>query len=262
MFPLAMTVCPAHAVVTNLIREWTSLVMTPASSLEWWQNSLAEVGVQGMERLLPRDATWEQVLASGRDDFAIAQRVTGMQTGANLTAVEIGCGVGRMTQALGQYFGRVIGLDVAPLLLEQARQRNTNPNITFEQVDGQRLHCSADVIHTVFSYEVLYILEPKVFGQYVRDAFQMLTPNGEFVFQMNVDPLRWTTRLSYFIRRQLWKVGVKEWRGWPTGPGFQRYAYTRDGICQTLTAAGFEIAHVHIVDLRRAWFLARKPRVN
>jgi len=234
--------------------------MAPASSLEWWQNSLAEVGVQGMERLLPRDATWEQVLASGRADLAIALQVTGMKTGPERTVAEIGCGVGRMTQALGQHFGHAIGLDVAPALLEQARQRNTNPNIQFERVDGQRLERPGHRIDTVFSYEVLYILEPALFEQYTRDAFQLLEPGGEFVFQMNLDPLRWKTRLSYFIRRQLWKLGVKEWRGWPTGPGFQRYAYTRESVCQALMRAGFEIAHVHIIDLRRAWFVARKPR--
>lgn len=237
--------------------------MTPATSLEWWQNSLTEMGVQGMERLLPRDATWEQVLASGRDDLAIALNVTGMRTGPELTVAEIGCGVGRMTQALGQHFGEAIGLDVAPALLEQARQRNTNPNIHFELVDGQRLHRpDGATINTVFSYEVLYILEPRLFQQYAKDAFELLEPGGEFVLQMNLDPLRWTTRVSYFIRRLLWRAGVKEWRGWPTGPGFRRYAYTRESVCDALTAAGFEIAHVHIIDLRRAWFVARKPTVK
>lgn len=236
--------------------------MSQASAMQWWQNSFDEMGVQGMERLLPRDATWEQVLQSGRDDFQIACDVTGMKLGCDRTAVEIGCGVGRMTQALGEHFGRVIGLDVAPALLEQARQQNINPAITYELVDGVRLPAlAAGTVDTVFSYEVLYILHPSVFLQYARDIFLLLKPGGEFVFQLNLDPLRWTTRVSYCIRGWLWLLGIKEWRGWPTGPGFRRHPYTQEMVQAAVTAAGLELVKTHATVLSRAWFVAKKPLV-
>lgn len=234
--------------------------MPQASAIEWWQNSLTEVGVQGMERLLSRDANWDDVLESGRLDLQIALDVTGMRTGPEYTAVEIGCGIGRMTQALGEHFGRVVGLDIAPALLELAAQRNTNPAVTFQLVDGSRLPpLNGQSVDTVFSYEVLYYLAPPTFQQYVNDIFQLLKPGGEFVFHHNLDPLRWITRASYAVRSGLWALGVKEWRGWPTGPGFRRYAYSPAGVIQTLTDAGFEIAKVHSLVLSRSWFVARKP---
>lgn len=235
--------------------------MSQTSAVAWWQNSLQEMGVQGMERLLPRDAKWDAVLASGREDLAIGMELSQMQTGMDRTVVEIGCGLGRVSQALAQHFGRVIALDVAPALLQQARQNNSNPAIQFELIDGNRLLCPAgSAVDTVFSYEVLYILPPATFRQYVHDSLALLEPGGEFVFQMNLMPLRWTTRLSYAIRSVLWRCGVKEWRGWPTGPGFRRYAYTERSVCRTLVEAGFDVVRVNTEELQRAWFVARKPK--
>lgn len=234
--------------------------MMTSTVVNWWQGSLTEVGVQGMERLLSRDATWDEVLASGRHEFELVQKYSHLQTGANRTVVEIGCGIGRVTQALGLHYGRVIGLDVAPELLQQARAYNTNPAISFELSNGRELpKLTCGPIHTVFSYEVLYILPPAVFRRYVQDACAMLEPGGEFVFQMNLVPLRWTTRGSYLIRELLWRCGVKEWRGWPTGPGFRRHAYSRELVCHALQSVGFEVVLANLHDLRRAWFVARKP---
>jgi predicted TPR repeat methyltransferase len=236
--------------------------MSRAASMAWWQNSLTEMGVQGMEKLLPRDASWEQVLQSGHDDLAIGLQLSQMRTGKDCVAVEIGCGIGRVTQALGQHFGRVIGLDVAPMLIEQARARNTCDHISFEVSDGYRLApqgVSAGEVDTVFSYEVLYILQPQTFQRYCHEVAALLSPGGEFIFQMNLEPLAWKTRASYAIRQMLWMCGVKSWRGWPTGPGFRRYAYTKPGVCRMVAQAGLHVMRVAADSPRQAWFVARKP---
>lgn len=235
--------------------------MSRSSSQTWWENSLAEVGVQGMEKLLPRDATWDQVLQSGRDDLQRGLMVSQMQTGRDRIAVEIGCGIGRVTQALGEQFGRVVGLDVAPLLIEQAQKNNTADHVTFEIVDGQRLtplSIQPGEADTVFSYEVLYILKPKLLQQYFHDVARLLNSQGEFVFQMNLEPLRWKTRASYVVRQLLWVCGVKSWRGWPTGPGFRRYAYTQQGLTQMLARAGLQVVRVAALCPRQTWLVARK----
>src|SRR5690349_5382992 len=38
-------------------------------------------------------------------------------------ALEIGCGVGRMTRSAAEAFGEVHGVDVSPAMIEQARRR-------------------------------------------------------------------------------------------------------------------------------------------
>ena len=236
--------------------------MTRAAALMWWQNSLTEMGVQGMEKLLPPDASWEHVLQSGRADLAHGLRLTQMQTGSDRVAVEIGCGVGRVTQALGEHFGRVIGLDVAPALIEQARAQNTCEHIQFDVTDGVRLTpqgVSPGEVDTVFSYEVLYILDARTLAGYFRDVAALLSPGGEFIFQMNIEPLAWKTRASYAFRQLLWMGGVKSWRGWPTGPGFRRYAYTKPNVCRMVAEAGLQVLRVAADSPRQSWFVARKP---
>src|SRR5437660_12935525 len=39
-------------------------------------------------------------------------------------ALDFGCGVGRLTQALAKHFDEVIGLDIAPSMLQLARRYN------------------------------------------------------------------------------------------------------------------------------------------
>jgi SAM-dependent methyltransferase len=48
------------------------------------------------------------------------------------TALDFGCGVGRLTQALAERFGHVIGLDVAPSMVELARaHERSGGNVTY-----------------------------------------------------------------------------------------------------------------------------------
>jgi predicted TPR repeat methyltransferase len=249
-------------VVSTVEQMQGSESMSRVAATQWWQNSLNEMGVQGMEKLLPRDASWEQVLQSGRDDFALGLRISQMQTGKDRSAVEIGCGVGRVTQALGEHFGRVVGLDVAPSLIEQARAKNVSDHVSFQVSDGDRIlpqGVTPGEVDTVFSYEVLYIVDPKTLQRYFHDVAALLSPGGEFVFQMNVEPLAWKTRASYVVRQALWLCGVKSWRGWPTGPGFRRYAYTKPGVCRMVADAGLQVLRVAGESPRQAWFVARKP---
>ncbi len=40
-------------------------------------------------------------------------------------ALDFGCGVGRLTQALAAYYDEVVGVDIAPSMIEQARRLNS-----------------------------------------------------------------------------------------------------------------------------------------
>src|SRR6478736_1889724 len=54
-------------------------------------------------------------------------------------AVEIGPGVGRMCVALAERFDRVIGVDVSPEMVKQARRLVPDPHIDFVVGDGASL---------------------------------------------------------------------------------------------------------------------------
>lgn len=226
----------------------------------WWEQSLAETGVQGMEKLLAQDASWDEVVALGREDLRRGLEFTKLTPGRDQTVIDIGCGIGRMSQALAEHFGHVIGVDISETLLEAARKHNQRDNITFARIDGTGLQGLAiDPVDVVFSYEVLYLLPPEIVEQYIRDAFAILKPNGQLVFQLNLNPMTWKTRVARPIRTALHLCGVKSWRGWPTTPDLRRYSYDQKMVCRMLSKAGFRVARVAGDSIRQTWFVGRKP---
>lgn len=234
--------------------------MSQTASIEWWNKSLDEVGIHSMDKLVSADSHWSAVLQSGRDDLARAIAITGMTCGQDRTAVEVGCGLGRMSTALADHFGRVVGVDIAPRLIEEAQRRNNLNQVTFEVADGVHLRPqSITECDTVFSYEVFYYINSDALTTYFRDAFQLLRSGGQFVFQLNLEPLRLKTRLSFLLRRALYACGIKHWRGWPTGAGYRRYYHSPDWLRKTLTEVGFRLEKITGPTARQTWIVATKP---
>ena len=118
-----------------------------------------------------------QILLNGRD--ARSCRV-----------VEIGCGIGRMTEFLARDFGFVDAVDVAPAMIEGARLRlGRHSNIAFHVGGGSDLapvpDGSADL---VFSYIVFqHIPSREAIASYVSEAARVLRNGGAFKFQLNGD---------------------------------------------------------------------------
>lgn len=234
--------------------------MSQSASVEWWNKSLDEVGLHGMDKLVDSSGSWDALLQSGREDLARALSLTDMTTGRDRAVLEIGCGVGRLTAALADQFGRVLGVDVAPTLIEEAQRRNTHENVSFEVCDGQRIRLSATAsCDTVFSYEVLYYLNRQSLTTYFEDAFTLLTSGGQLVFHLNMEPIRVTTRLSFLFRRALYACGIKQFRGWPTGAGLKRYYHSEAWLRQTLSRMGFRVERIVGPNLRQKWIVAVKP---
>lgn len=233
--------------------------MSQSASIEWWNKSLDEVGVHSMDKLVSADAHWSTVVQSGRDDLARALSITGMSTSLDWSVIEIGCGLGRMSQALSDYFGCVIGLDIAPRLIEEARRRNESSRITFEVADGVHLKPqSVSQCDTIFSYEVFYYIPAVALRKYFQDASRLLRPGGQFVFQVNMAPVSLKTRLSFLLRRSLYACGVKHWRGWPTGAGYRRYYHSANWLHRTLAECGFCVKQIAGPTLRQTWVVAEK----
>lgn len=234
--------------------------MTQTASAAWWDKSLDEVGLVGMDKMVSTEDSWAALLKTGEEDVVRAMAATRMRFGTSRTLVEIGCGVGRLSSALATRFGKVIGLDVAPTLIEEAIRRNSRDNVSFEVCDGVHLRPKEGAgCDTVFSYEVLYYLNKKLLTSYFVDTFVLLRSGGEFVFHLNMEPIRLTTRLSFLFRRMLYSIGIKTWRGWPTGAGLRRYYHSEAWLRSTLEHIGFRVDRIVGPNLRQMWIVARKP---
>ena len=111
----------------------------------------------------------------------------GTHSPRDLSMVEIGCGVGRMTRALAGLFGTVNSVDVSEEMIAQAR-RNTEdlPNVHLFAGDGATLTGMADSSQDfAFSFIVFqHIPSKEVIASYCRDAYRVLRPGAFFKFQV------------------------------------------------------------------------------
>lgn len=114
------------------------------------------------------------------------------------TAVEIGCGLGRMCRALARRFDRVIGVDISDEMIVRARELVTESNVEFLVSDGSSLEVveegSADLVFTFTVFQ--HIPDPAVVERYIEEIGRVLKPGGLAIFQWNntSGALRWKVR--------------------------------------------------------------------
>ena len=99
--------------------------------------------------------------------------------------LEIGCGAGRMTRALSMIFGEVHAVDVSGEMVAKATARLAHlRNVRFVECDGYTLPVPDGSVGLVFSHIVLQHTPRHVTRGYVAEAFRVLRPGGDFLFQM------------------------------------------------------------------------------
>ncbi|MCX7048071.1 MAG: class I SAM-dependent methyltransferase [Candidatus Sumerlaeota bacterium] len=107
-------------------------------------------------------------------------------------ALDFGCGVGRLTQALAEYFDEVIGIDIAPSMIELARKYNRHGErcryVLNESDDLRAFPDSA--FQFIYSNITLQHLEPVYTLRYLREFIRILAPGGLLLFQLPSERLR------------------------------------------------------------------------
>jgi SAM-dependent methyltransferase len=105
-------------------------------------------------------------------------------------ALDFGCGVGRLTQALCSWFERSCGVDIAPSMIELAGAYNQ-----FGARCQYRLNSTNDLrqfpdqeFDLVYSNIVLQHMEPRYSTAYIREFVRVLRPGGLLAFQL---PEQW-----------------------------------------------------------------------
>lgn len=101
-------------------------------------------------------------------------------------AMDFGCGVGRLTQALAPRFNKVVGVDVSPRMLELAEGLNLfRQNVSYVSNQAADLRMFRDdEFDLVVSLIVLQHLQPEIALLYLREFFRALKPGGVLVFQL------------------------------------------------------------------------------
>ena len=101
-------------------------------------------------------------------------------------ALDFGCGVGRLTQALARRHERVLGADISPVMIDLARRLNRYPDraeyICTSTTGLEPLRDAS--FDCIYSNIVLQHVAPEISVHYLNEFFRLLEPNGLLVFQL------------------------------------------------------------------------------
>ena len=147
-----------------------------------------------------RRASLDEFLAGGRGraEWALTVAGAGLARGR---ALEIGCGVGRTTTALAEHFERVDGIDIAPAMVERAREIGLPPNVRLEVTlgDGSIDHGDGE-FDFVFSHLVLqHVPAVEVVARYLAETARVLRPAGMALVQFDSRPPSLASRLVHAL---------------------------------------------------------------
>src|SRR5437870_5298852 len=126
-----------------------------------------------MDNTLRGTIDWRAILTNGRQELQTALALTEMQIGKDLSVLEIGCGMGRLTFALAEQYGFVQGIDISEALIRRAKASNNHKNVCFEVCDGCHIRPARQPWDIVFCYEVFHHVTRTTVATYFQDVYSL-----------------------------------------------------------------------------------------
>jgi SAM-dependent methyltransferase len=169
-----------------------------------------------------RQAFWHSGECTVERELLPAIRAAGIWPGV---ALELGCGVGRLTFPLAHYFREIVGLDVAGEMVRRAlayAHHNRIRNTSFVQISGPE-----DVLHEAenyagkidFLYSLLvfqHIADFPVIEGYLHVIAALLAENGYAYLQFDTRPqsvaYRMKASLPDALLPRFWRRGIRRIR--------------------------------------------------
>ena len=224
-----------------------------SDSREW--DELAEVDALWAVLTEPgrKSGGWsvEEFLATGEQELAgpLERAAELGLPGSFGRALDVGCGVGRVTRALADRFGECVGIDASEAMVRNARRINEDrPNCSFHQLSAADLDSlDAGTFDLVWSVLVLQHLSPPDAERAVSSFMSVLNPGGVAIFQLPyaARPLR-RLQLSRRLYRLLRAGGASAaflLRRTPLTP-MRMIALDEQRVRQLLDATGGEVRAV------------------
>jgi 2-polyprenyl-3-methyl-5-hydroxy-6-metoxy-1,4-benzoquinol methylase len=159
------------------------------------------------------------------------------------TALDFGCGVGRLSQALARHFARVTGIDIAEDMLKLARQYNRQGDrvnyVLNSRDDLSQL--ATDTFDFVYSIITLQHMEPVYARRYIAEFVRVAAPGGVILFQIPAvsersvrQPRPFTLWPDTLLKRLVRDLRKK----FGTDPVMEMHALPREEVEAILTGAG------------------------
>jgi SAM-dependent methyltransferase len=167
----------------NWMRKVKYHLMGNMSSAGYW-NLAARISAKAA---ICTDCTDEsEFFASGKREAALARK-KGL-LGTDVKVIDIGCGIGRIENAIYEEVRSVVGVDVSEEMIRKARERVPASNVSFQVVDGHSLNGIASGQYDLcVSFIVFQHIPRSAVANYYLEVGRVLKPTGRFLFQI---PLR------------------------------------------------------------------------
>jgi SAM-dependent methyltransferase len=201
------------------IRKFLKLEILPGMS------SMPKIGITAVretwEKLAQQDALWAILTSSSKkarqweitefmgtgvkeiETVLTCVQDAGLVPNFTGSAVDFGCGVGRLTRALAQNFSKVIGVDIASTMIATAKELHTDAvNCEFVlNVQPNLRFIRSSTISFVYSNIVLQHMPGKFAAAYLKEFVRILQPGGIMVFQIADSPAgNPIERIRYHLR--------------------------------------------------------------
>jgi SAM-dependent methyltransferase len=212
----------------------------------------------------------EEFFASGQKevDAALAAIRPRLPTMARRHALDFGCGVGRISQALARHFDRVTGVDIsAEMLVQAARHNRHGDRVDYQHNPVEHLGRFADgSFDLVFSVITLQHMAPEYSRRYIAEFMRICAPGGAVYFQLTAGLAR-----SAPARRRSWyppTVAKNVWRRinafLALYPAMEMNSLPASEVAAIVRAAGGEIiwvddSHGAGTAFESCIYLARRP---
>jgi len=165
---------------------WAILTDPAKAEGRWNVDEFFATGVHDVGIFMKQAAEWEKPLA-------------------RRTALDFGCGIGRLSQALADHFDQVYGVDISPKMIELAREHNRKgARVEYRCNQASDLSHFADgSIDMILSWITLQHMRPRYARRYIHEFLRVLAPGGLLLFQYPSKPIglgvhlaRWKALLS------------------------------------------------------------------
>lgn len=110
----------------------------------------------------------------------VARQILARHPARQLSLLDLGCGTGLLGAHLGRLKGRLVGADLSPKMLEQARRRAIYDDLEVADLHDTLARSSAAAWDVIAALDVcIYI---GAIGEMLQGAWRALAPGGELIF--------------------------------------------------------------------------------
>lgn len=186
----------------------------------------------------------DEFWSGGQEMVDILCREFEVSLGPSDTAIEIGCGVGRVTRVLARQAAHVIAVDVSEEMLTRARELNRGAdNVEWLLGDGTSLAGVEDGCGDALISQVVFqhIPEPAVTLGYIREIGRVLRPGGWAAVHVSNDPSMHRPRTT--VRQRLLRAAGRAPHG-AEHPAWLGSSMDLDEVAAAAAEGGLEMERV------------------